>query len=161
MVELSSLLLKYFFMVVLLIGVWGFLIVASIFGTFMGWHEGEYGWMSFFGVCSTVGVISLPLMFSIAHTLHRLVVSGHDEPKTEVVAIENRRYKLLEINPPKHMRVHLQDVESGYSTWASVSKHCNNWRDNQIGAEYNIDVKVLKKGEREWREFTGLSRVFC
>lgn len=161
MLELSKFLLEYFFTVVLGPGIWAFLIVAFCFGTVVAFHEDEWGWFGLFLTLAIIGVVSIPLLISVIDDLHNRVVDKKVELPTELVAIENRRYKLLEINPPKHMRVRLQDVQSGYSAWASVSKHCNNWRDNEIGAEYNIDVKVLRKGDREWREFTGLSKVFC
>lgn len=161
MADTSAFLLQYFFLVILPIGIWFAIVVGCVIGTVFSFFEEDWGWFGLFLGLAVVGIISVPLMFSSAGNLHHMVVGSKNEPTTELVAVETRRYKLLEINPPKHMRVHLQDVQSGYSTWASVSKHCNNWRDNTIGDEYNIDVRVLRKGDREWREFTGLSKVFC
>lgn len=161
MVEMSGFLLMYFIGVILPIGVWFGAIVCFVIGALSTFFDEEWGWFVVALTCAVLGIISLPLMFSSANKLHHLVVDKEKELPTELVTIETRRYKLLEINPPKHMKVYLEDVQSKNAVWASVGKHCNNWRDNEIGAEYNIDVKVLRKGDREWREFTSLRKVFC
>ncbi len=78
---------------------------------------------------------------------------------------ELRRYKLLAMNPPKHFYVTLQDVNTGViSPSVYVSKHCNNYKTNVIGDEYNISVKwyVMSDAPQVVKySFTNLSGVFC
>lgn len=80
----------------------------------------------------------------------------------EVVKTEVRRYKLLDMNPPKHFYVDIEDVET-HQVYERryVSKHCNNWRDNKLGDSYNIQVVTKKQGDRTWMEFQGMYGVFC
>lgn len=80
----------------------------------------------------------------------------------EAVKTEIRRYSLDAVNPPKHFYVTLRDVQTGQmyeSTY--VSKHCNNYASNKLGAEYNLQVTTLKQGDRTWLRFDNLYAAFC
>lgn len=71
------------------------------------------------------------------------------------------RFKLVQMNPPKHFYVHLE--RDGVVTKHHVSKHCNNYRDNKLGDEYNIRVQFYKmsNGTKEYMELKDLYNVFC
>ena len=76
--------------------------------------------------------------------------------RTEVV-----RYKLVDMNPPKHFYVKLE--LNGVVSEHYVSKHCNNYRDNRIGDSYNIPVQFyrMSDGTKEQSELKNLYNVFC
>lgn len=74
------------------------------------------------------------------------------------------RFKLLSLNPPKHFRVKLQHIQTGRVYEIGVSKHCDQWRDNEVGDEYNIAVarySYSNKPETVLFEFQGLKDSFC
>jgi len=82
----------------------------------------------------------------------------------QFVRVELDRYILVHIDPPKHMYVTLKNVDTGAVTQRlHVGKHCNAWRSNTIGAEYNIAMQVMfdPKTKREYEVFPSLSGVFC
>jgi hypothetical protein len=87
-----------------------------------------------------------------------------DAMRPKFVRVELDRYVLVHIDPPKHMYVTLKNVDTGAVTSRlHVGKHCNAWRNNTIGAEYNIAMQVMydPKTKREFEVFPSLSGVFC
>ena len=81
------------------------------------------------------------------------------------LGVEVKRYKLIAYNPPKHFYVTLQSVQD-HVIFKSVyvSKHCNNYSQNEIGAEYNLEVMkytLSTAPDQVQYEFRNLYQAFC
>lgn len=71
-------------------------------------------------------------------------------------------FKLVNINPPKHMYVDIQDSRGFIYKQLYVAKHCN--RMPTLGENYSIQVNsyYLKSDPSKiYLEFKNLSNVFC
>jgi hypothetical protein len=91
-----------------------------------------------------------------------LISPGQQSLPIQVVNTELRRYKLLDMNPPKHFYVTLEDVQTKQVYERTyVSKHCNSYANNKLGDEYNISVTTYKQGDRVWLQFNNLPGEFC
>lgn len=106
----------------------------------------------------------MKLILSLLAVATLVSCKPHDYTKDRgFLRTEDRRYQLLDYNPPKHFYVDLKDMETGQVLKdVRVSKHCNNHRRNIKGSYYVIPVRVYKDergGER--REFVNLYDVFC
>lgn len=88
--------------------------------------------------------------------------NGPKPPPVEELGTSIRRYKLLEMRPPKHFYVSIEDVETK-QTFDSVyvSKHCNTYRNNKLGDEYNLTVMNYRQGDKQWYKFVDLYASFC
>jgi|GEM_PF-5317383 len=106
-------------------------------------------------------VLGIPPMITLTKYAYERDFSEQGRAKTETVGYETRRFVLVEINPPKHMKVFLREVGSTWAGWVTVGKHCNNWRDNPIGAEYNLTLANKRKGDKTWNEFVNVKEAFC
>lgn len=84
--------------------------------------------------------------------------------KPVLVGTEIRRFILVSANPPKHFYVTLKDLQTG-DTYERlyVSKHCNNYRPDQIGLEYNVQVQDFRdpKSGAITHRFPNLYQEFC
>jgi hypothetical protein len=77
-----------------------------------------------------------------------LVLSG-----CEHAVVESREvvtYKIVDVKRPKHFRVSLQDNNGRIFKNLSVSKHCNRWREVQVGSMINLTTDVMKLGDERW-----------
>lgn len=78
---------------------------------------------------------------------------------------ELRRYILVKMNPPKHFYVTLKDEQTGQVfERLYVSKHCNNFRNNQEGESYNLQVtsfSMSNQPEVRHTSFHDLYAAFC
>lgn len=83
-----------------------------------------------------------------------------DNP-VQTVGYELHRFRLVDQRPPKHYRVQLLDLEANSYHWVSVSKHCNSWRDNKIGDEYNIMMTIKEQAGKRWLVYPSLNPIFC
>lgn len=81
----------------------------------------------------------------------------------EPVTVE--RFILVGMNPPKHFYVSLKHETSGLVYERQyVSKHCNNYQDNKVGASYNLKTQkwyYKDEPETKYMKFVGLSGEFC
>lgn len=76
--------------------------------------------------------------------------------------VETREYILTQLDEPKHFYVYLTDVKTGKKyDYVYVSKHCNDWRELQIGKIYKLERVYWTDGGREYSDFKDLSCVFC
>lgn len=76
-----------------------------------------------------------------------LTLSGCDMPPPDKeVAREYRQYRLLELNPPKHVYITVEDIKTGY-VWNHlyVSKHCNSWRKIPNGSIWGFELVTYEK----------------
>jgi hypothetical protein len=74
------------------------------------------------------------------------------------------RFTLIKMNPPKHFYVTLKSTEDGrVYEHAYVSKHCNSFRDNTIGEQYNIPTTTMfdPKTKTEYVRLDNLYHTFC
>lgn len=82
-------------------------------------------------------------------------------PRAEVAMTETRQYILLDIDPPKHFKITIQDKISGqiYRD-LRVSKRCSAWRSAKINNVYDFKLTTYVK---DGRTFTGEPYVkgFC
>jgi len=104
------------------------------------------------------------LAFGVGVTMCTNHVQEREALRPKFVRVELDRYVLVHIDPPKHMYVTLKNVGTGaVSERLHVGKHCNAWRNNTIGAEYNIAMQVMYDPvtKREYEVFPSLSGVFC
>lgn len=70
---------------------------------------------------------------------------------------------ICELDPPKHVYATWRDVATGavYER-VYVGKHCNAWRDNEIGAEYNLSVKVWQRPDgSQYYTFNNMYSALC
>jgi hypothetical protein len=84
------------------------------------------------------------------------------EPKPVHSQVE--RFILVKMNPPKHFYVTLKSTVDGrVYEHAYVSKHCNEFRDNTIGDEYNIQTTTMldPKTNTEYVRLDNLYNTFC
>jgi hypothetical protein len=85
---------------------------------------------------------------------------GCGEPPKEI-ARETRTFQLLSQRQPKHYAVQLKDVKTQEVFSTSVSKHCNNYRQNRIGDYYDLQVITYQTSKGSYKSFNGLEVVFC
>ena len=63
----------------------------------------------------------------------------------ETVDSTYRDYVVVSINRPKHFHVDLRDVKTGkVYTHIYVSKHCNKWRELQVGSTWRLRHRLLQ-----------------
>lgn len=89
-----------------------------------------------------------------------VALTGCDKPEvfTDTVAT----YRVLSVNPPKHVYVDLQNVKTGQIyRHQYVNKHCNRWREIKIGGLWNIHEVVYRYTEsnRFTTKLVGLSTI--
>lgn len=63
-----------------------------------------------------------------------------------------KKYTIIGINRPKHFRVALQDESGRVFQSVSVSKHCNRWREVQLGSVVILNTVIMtnKDGTDRW-----------
>lgn len=63
-----------------------------------------------------------------------------------------KKYTIIGINRPKHFRVALQDESGRVFQKVSVSKHCNRWREVQLGSVVTLNTVIMtnKDGTDRW-----------
>lgn len=61
-----------------------------------------------------------------------------NEHKTVTLAVETREFIILDVDPPKHVYVKVQDVLDGTIYKVFVSKHCNRWQEIRIGSKVSL-----------------------
>lgn len=89
-------------------------------------------------------------------------VSAPKPLPVENLGMSIRRYKLMNMNPPKHFYVTFQDVETKQMyERLYVSQHCNSYATNRLGDEYNLSFTTYKQGNSTWIAFTNLYAAFC
>lgn len=96
--------------------------------------------------------------------IHAWMASNNLKNKKPVfVRTEIHRIVLTEIRPPKHVYVSFMDKSINYYYQSIfVAKHCNEWRNNQIGDEYNMKFNVYKRHDGTfYQEPINLDTVFC
>lgn len=118
------------------------------------------------GPTSTVPVV-VGVMLVAAIAAYMLIrtpaVSTPPPPPPVEVGTRVHRFVLVSIDPPKHVYATLRDVATGAAyERVYVSKHCNAWRDNEIGAEYNLSVKVWQRADgTQYYSFNNLYSALC
>ena len=59
---------------------------------------------------------------------------------------EDRDYRVVGVNPPKHFYVDLQDLKTGLvAKKVYVSKRCYNWREVEIGRVFNLKQATYQR----------------
>lgn len=90
--------------------------------------------------------------------------SEHKRLAPKLVKTQVERFVLVKLDPPKHVYVTLKSVVDGrvYER-LHVGKHCNSWRDNRDGDEYNIQMNVYfdPKTQQTYSTPTNLYETFC
>ena len=82
--------------------------------------------------------------------------------RTVIVAAEQRTLVVTAINPPKHMYVTLRDEGDGEVYEVFAGKHCNSWRELQIGSRWvmtRVTQRYVNDGNREVWSIAGGSSV--
>jgi hypothetical protein len=79
-----------------------------------------------------------------------------------VHSYQTNTYRVVEINRPKHFRVVLENVKTGERRKVSVSKHCNRWRELQMGTQFTFN-EVTYVYPKKQTYFTQLqnTRIIC
>lgn len=76
--------------------------------------------------------------------------------------VETRKFEILEINPPKHFKVSLRDVESDIVFEdISVSKHCNSWRELYVGQIVYLEVGYYTTNNKYVAEILHIRECLC
>jgi hypothetical protein len=92
--------------------------------------------------------------------------AADDRVRNQPFVVEQKieRYILVHLDQPKHVYVTLKSVKDGtvYER-VYVSKHCNKWRDNEVGAEYNVKVNMVRdpRTQQTYPQFESLYATFC
>jgi hypothetical protein len=130
-------------------------------------NEDTDGWKGyFFGIF----VVALPIIFGVmtSYTVGNWFYETDKEREANkplpvvVLAEEVHRIQLIEIDPPKHVYADFVNLTTGETVKrAYVSKHCNNYRQNTEGDEFNVRVTRKKQGDKEFVEYNDLYSVFC
>ena len=83
--------------------------------------------------------------------LSLLMLSGCEVPKE--VAVEDRFYEVVDINPPKRFYVTLRDLKTAEVFEVYVSKRCWTWRELKIGSTVTLERVTYEKpnGEQFYR----------
>ena len=76
-----------------------------------------------------------------------LMLSGCQIP--DELAIEDRIFEVVEINPPKRYYVTLRDLKSGEVFEVYVSKRCSTWRELKIGSHVTLERITYEKPSGE------------
>ena len=63
---------------------------------------------------------------------------------SEKVSEHKEEFTILAIDPPKHVYVDLKDSKGFIHKHVYVSKHCNHWREIQIGSQIALPVVTYK-----------------
>jgi hypothetical protein len=91
------------------------------------------------------------------------VLTGCEPRKQDpVVSAVDKKYAIVDINPPKHFYVDIQDVETKeiYKN-QYVSKHCNAYQKLKIGSVWNFQ-EVTYKGEKgNYKVIEGVAYKLC
>lgn len=76
-----------------------------------------------------------------------LAIAGCSEPR-EVFSDTVATYRLLHVQPPKHVYVDLQNIKTGQVyRHQYVNKHCNRWKELKIGSLWDIHEVVYRYPE--------------
>lgn len=86
-----------------------------------------------------------------------LVLTGCEKTVVESQSIKS--YTIIEIKRPKHFRVSLKDKDGRVFKNVGVSKHCNRWKEVQLGTVVELNTKILKRGDERWQEME--TRSIC
>lgn len=79
----------------------------------------------------------------------------------KVVSDEIVRVQLAHFNPPKHVYVSLRYNGHLFEN-LHVSKHCNAWRDNVLGTDYNVRMVTYERPDNtKYVRFPNLYKEFC
>lgn len=75
---------------------------------------------------------------------------------------ETRKFEILEINPPKHFKVTLRDIECDIIFEdISVSKHCNSWRELYVGQVVYLKVGYYTTNNKYVAEILNIRECLC
>lgn len=88
----------------------------------------------------------------------------YERNKPRPVESKIERFILVSMNPPKHFYVTLKSTVDGrVYDHHYVSKHCNSFRDNKIGDEYNIHTTIMfdPKTGQNFSQLNNLYQTFC
>lgn len=93
--------------------------------------------------------------------MNYIIENNKPKPTRIPIRTDIARYKLVGMNPPKHFYVTLE--RNGIVSQHYVSKHCNRYKDNTIGDEYNLEVEVyrMSNSPKELIQFNNLYHAFC
>lgn len=65
---------------------------------------------------------------------------------------EVKKFKILAIDPPKHVYADLQEENGKVHKMVYISKHCNNWRKIKIGSEIKLTIVSYKLDNDSWQK---------
>lgn len=106
-------------------------------------------------------VVSIPFFGAVWFL--NVITESHEHKNSVLVKTEIHRIVLTGIKPPKHAYVSFVDKTSNqYYDSVYVAKHCEKWKDNQIGDEYNVQFNVYKQLDGKiYQKPIQLDSVFC
>lgn len=94
----------------------------------------------------------LGLMFLVIVSL-----TGCESRQDLVINSVTKTYKIVEIKRPKHFRVSIEDVKTGETfNNLSVSKHCNNWRELELGSLWSFKEVTYQGVDGQYRKIEGV-----
>lgn len=77
-------------------------------------------------------------------------------------SVRIERFKLIDIDPPKHVYVNLESADGKAFNRVYVSKHCNGYQNNKLGDWYNLQVyDIMYSDGRKELLFNNLEKAFC
>ena len=83
-------------------------------------------------------------------------------PKPTLVSERVSNYKIVDVDPPKHVRVTAVDTVTGERHEISLGKHFSNWKEKLVvGRVVELKSRVMRRHNgREYREWPGASETF-
>ncbi len=94
--------------------------------------------------CCSAGAFSLSVGL-IGAIVYDRYQAKYVRGELETVDSTYRDYVVVSINQPKHFHVDLRDVKTGkVYTHIYVSKHCNKWRELQVGSTWRLRHRLLQ-----------------
>ena len=100
--------------------------------------------------------------FALLLTVLSLTACDMDWMESPVVhSYQTNTYRVVEIHQPKHFRVVLEDVKTGARRFVNVSKHCNRWRELQMGTQFTFNevTYVYPKKQTYYTELQNRQKI--
>jgi hypothetical protein len=100
--------------------------------------------------------------FALLLAVLSLTACDMDWMESPVVhSYQTNTYRVVEINRPKHFRVMLENVKTGERRKVNVSKHCNRWRELQMGTQFTFNevTYVYPKKQTYYTEIQNRQKI--
>ena len=99
----------------------------------------------------TSGIIAV----AVASVGFFVLLAAAQPPAPVAVETHEVEFTITGLRPPKHFAADLMDRYGAVNRNVAVSKHCNRWREIQIGSKITLPVTVYR--DHEGKTFTRIN----